>query len=93
MLKQVLFLSVCFLIGCELSQYDEVKNTALNQKESKENPVADDDLIPRSLISPSVSEFDLCLYEKKLDHTLDVGEDAVVEPSLIAQWKSDCEKT
>lgn len=93
MLKQVLFLSVCLLSGCELSQYDEVKNTALYQKESKENPVADEDLMARSLIAPAVSEFDLCLYEKKLDHTLDVGEDAVVEPSVIAQWQSDCEKT
>jgi hypothetical protein len=94
MLKQVLFLSVCFLVGgCELSQYDEVKNTALYQKENKKNSVADDDLIARSPISPPVNEFDLCLYEKKLDHTLDVGEDAVVEPSLIAAWKSDCEKT
>jgi hypothetical protein len=89
MLKPVLFLSVCFLVGgCELSQYDEVKNTALYQKEN-----TDDDLIARSSTSPSVNEFDLCLYEKKLDHTLDVGEDAIVEPSLIAQWKSDCEKT
>lgn len=93
MLKQVLFLSVCLLSGCELSQYDEVKNTALYQKESKENLVADQDLMARSSISPAISEFDLCLYEKKLDHTLDIGEDAAVEPSVIAQWKSDCEKT
>jgi hypothetical protein len=49
--------------------------------------------LARSPVSSAVNEFDLCLYEKKLDHTLDVGEDATVAPSIVAQWKTDCEKT
>jgi hypothetical protein len=93
MLKIFLLLSIGLLVGCELSQFDEVKNTAMYPQESKENPAIEDDLLARSPVSSAVNEFDLCLYEKKLDHTLDVGEDATVAPSIVAQWQTDCEKT
>ena len=93
MLKIIVLLSFSLLVGCELSQFDEVKNTAMLPKDSKDNLVIEDDLLSRSPVSSTTNEFDLCLYEKKLDHTLDVGEDAIVEPSIIAQWKTDCEKT
>lgn len=93
MLKIIVLLSFSVLVGCEISQIDEVKNTAMYPQESKENPAIEDDLIARSPVSSAVNEFDLCLYEKKLDHTIDVGEDAIVEPSIVAQWKTDCEKT
>jgi hypothetical protein len=93
MLKIIVLLTFSLLVGCELSSFEEVKNTAMLPKESKDNLVIEDDLLSRSPVASSINEFDLCLYEKKLDHTLDVGEDAIVEPSIIAQWKTDCEKT